>query len=358
MADTRINMYAPDYVSPPGETLEELLEDRGISQAELAERLGRPKKTINEIVQGKAAITAETALQLEHVLNVPVNFWLRREQEYREFLARQEEGAELAKHQDWLDQLPLRAMEQQGIIRLLPDPIAQLRELLQFFGIASPAQRFVIGAAFRRSAAFQGDDEATLVWLRQGERLASAIECSAFDEHAFRAVLGEIRSRTRVSFDVTATELPRLCAQAGVAVAIVPELPRTRVCGATRWLAPSKALIQLSLRYKTDDQFWFTFFHEAGHILLHGKRAVFLEEDAVVDDTREKEANTFARDLLITPADFQRLVEKHRGYFSAEMIVRFAEEIDIAPSIVVGRLQHEQLLPPSHLNKLKVRITI
>jgi hypothetical protein len=154
-------------------------------------------------------------------------------------------------------------------------------------------------------------------------------------------------------------ELPRLCARVGVAVTIVADLPRTRVCGATRWLGSGKALIQLSLRYKTDDQFWFTFFHEAGHILLHGKRAVFLDEESYIDDPREDEASRFAANLLIPPANLRHLLEqREHGSFSAEMIVKFADEIGIAPGIVVGRLQHDALLPKAHMNKLKQRIDI
>ena len=83
MSNVIQNQYTPDYVSPPGETLQEVLEERGMSQAELAERTGRPKKTINEIINGKAAITPETALQLERVLGIPASFWNNRERRYR-----------------------------------------------------------------------------------------------------------------------------------------------------------------------------------------------------------------------------------------------------------------------------------
>jgi HTH-type transcriptional regulator/antitoxin HigA len=89
------NQYNPDYVSPPGETLAEILEDREMSQAELADRMGRPKKTINEIIKGKAEITAETALELEKVLGTPAQFWNEREGRYRESLARKKENDHL-----------------------------------------------------------------------------------------------------------------------------------------------------------------------------------------------------------------------------------------------------------------------
>ena len=91
MLETVHNQYQPDIVSPPSETLLETLEALGLTQAALAERTGRPLKTINKIVKGKAAITPETALQLERVLGVPAHFWDNREAQYRESLARREE---------------------------------------------------------------------------------------------------------------------------------------------------------------------------------------------------------------------------------------------------------------------------
>lgn len=356
MANEIENMYAPDFVSPPGETLEELLEDRGMTQAELAERMGRPRKTINEIIQGKAAITAETALQLERVLGTPARFWLEREQHYREFLAREADEAQLANQVSWLSEVPLSELIQYKLVVARADPVAQLREVLAFYGIASPAQYTPVPASFRRSTAFQSDSHTIAAWLRQGERLAQEVDTALFDETRFRATLAEVRTLTRAEFQRVRDELPTLCAQAGVAVVIVPELPRTRVCGATRWLAPTKALIQLSLRYKTDDQFWFSFFHEAGHILLHGKRSAFIDEDASVDDAQEHEANAFARDLLIPPADLARLRTRRQGHYSAALVERFAAEIGIAPGIVVGRLQHNNELPRTHLNGLKRRL--
>jgi HTH-type transcriptional regulator / antitoxin HigA len=146
--------------------------------------------------------------------------------------------------------------------------------------------------------------------------------------------------------------LRALCASAGVAVVLVPGLPKTGLSGATRWLNPDKALIQLSLRYKSNDHLWFTFFHEAGHILLHGKKELFLEGRNGMDEKKEHEANVFARDRLIPPREFTDFVRQ--ADFSQEAITRLAESIGIAPGIVVGRLQHEDWLPHSHCNALKI----
>ena len=125
--------------------------------------------------------------------------------------------------------------------------------------------------------------------------------------------------------------------------------------GATRWLTSQKAIFQLNLRYKTDDQLWFTFFHEAGHIIRHGKRAIFIDlEGSRSDDVREQEANDFAADILIPPMKYLKFIRKDD--LSRDSIMRFASEIEIAPGIVVGRLQHDRILPFNRRNYLKVRL--
>ena len=351
MAKQSINQYQPELVSPPGDTLEELLEERGMAQAELAERTGRSKKLINEIIQGKAPITAETALQFELVLGVPARFWLEREQQHRESLARRDEAVSLAAVIDWLKQVPVKDMVKLGWIERYQEPIGQLRAVLRFFGIASPDQWEASTAAFRKSPAFESDPMAIAAWLRRGELDAQKIAYAPFDEAAFRALLARLRNLTGEPAEHFQTPLVTLCAAVGVAVVFVPELPRTHVSGATRWLAPTRALIQLSLRHKTDDHLWFTFFHEAGHILLHGKRDIFLEGGGA-DDEKEQAANRFAADMLIAPEAWERFVST-RDYRSKLVIGSFAREIGIAPGIVVGRLQHEKKIPPQNCNDLK-----
>jgi hypothetical protein len=160
-----------------------------------------------------------------------------------------------------------------------------------------------------------------------------------------------VRALTREIPEAFQQCLIEACAQAGVAVVFVPELPKTGVSGCTRWIG-GKAVIQLSLRYKSNDQLWFTFFHEAGHILKHGRKEVFLEGNGM-DDDKEKEANTFARNHLIPPADYRRFLSSWNRR-SLAPIDLFAREIGIAPGIVVGRLQFDKLLLPSHGNGLKV----
>ncbi|HZC06931.1 MAG TPA: HigA family addiction module antitoxin [Ktedonobacterales bacterium] len=360
MSDTTVatrNEYAPDMVSPPGETLLETLEELGMSQAELARRIGRPKKTVNEIIQGKAAITAETALQFERALGIPAKFWLTREAQYRESLARLDECDQLHHWRDWLLELPLAIMRKRGLLTATRDKSAQVLEALRFFGVASPdAWRAVWeqeAVAFRTTTAARDRLGKVATWLRQGEIEAQAVDCAPYDADAFRAALTRIRALTTASPGVFLPEMTRLCAEAGVAVVVTQEIPSAGVYGATRWLSPTKALLQLSLHYKSDDQFWFSFFHEAGHILLHRKREVFLI-GAEPDSDEERQAHAFAADTLIAPQEWRRFVSEER-YHAREEILAFASGIGIAPGIVVGRLQHDGLLGFDQRRDLKAR---
>ncbi len=339
--------YRPNYAVPPGETLRETIEAYGMSQAELAERTGRPKKTISEIITAKAAITAETALQLERVLGVPASFWNNLERNYQEARARIREEEHLQAQVAWLKNFPITQLVKLGWISKEGEQLKQLQALLNFFGVAGIEEWKAVWtspqAAYRKSAAFKSNPFATAAWLRKGEIDAAAIQCKAHDATAFEGALNKIRALTSEQPETFELQMVKLCAEAGVAVTFVPELPGTCVYGVTRWLNPSKALIQLSLRGKSDDHLWFAFFHEAGHILYHGKREVFIEEKDKHESKAEQEADRFAQDFLIPFADYKTF--RTSCDFDSASISRFAKKIGIAPGIVVGRLQHDKAIP-------------
>ncbi len=324
----------------------ELLDKIGLSQADLAERTGRPKKTINEIVKGKAAITPETALQFERVLGTPASYWVSLEQLYRSAVARQEETKRLGKHVSWLTNFPIAEMIKRGWLEDRTEKVELLQQLLTFFGVASPDAWEDIwssgkeAAAFRRQESRATNRHLLAAWLRQGEVLGKSVKCDPFDVSRFKDALTEVRELTsHDDIRISSEAMKVICAKAGVAVVFVPEFPKLGVFGATRWLSQDKALIQLSLHYKRADQFWFSFFHEAGHILLHGKREIFVEEKGLVN-REEEEANKFAADFLIPPHTYNKFLEGDD--FSKAAILAFARQLKIAPNIIVGRLQREK----------------
>lgn len=347
-------MYEPDFLTTPGEVLEEYLESYSMSQAELAERTGLTSKTINLITRGRAPISTETAIKLEKVLGRPAHFWNNLELIYQEDKARLEEKAQLESYLEWLKTVPIAAMSKLGWIQKFKNPIEQLNEVLRFFGIASPAQWEAVWkdfkVAYRQSS--HNNSLAISAWLRQGELEAQQIMCGPFEKTVFKEVLEQIRALTIMSDpSIFVPELKKLCANAGVAVVFLPELPKCGVYGCTRWIG-DKPIIQLSLRYKSNDHLWFTFFHEAGHIIKHGKKDIFIEGNGMQSE-KEEEANVFASDHLIPQKALRKFVQDWNGR-SLDPIIDFANQINIAPGIVVGRLQHDGKLDRKFGNKLKV----
>lgn len=352
--------FAPDYAFHPGETLGETLEELGMSQAELADRTGRPLKTINEIIQGKTAITADTALQLERATGVPSSFWNNAQRNYEAACARTAETRDLERGLKWLKSFPLKPLLKLGWIEEVEDEVGQLRALLSFFGVAGVAEWKALWqkpeVAFRKSLAFEAHPMAVASWLREGERRAQKTETKPYDKNCFVHALLAIRKLTTEEPEDFEPKMKRLCADGGVAVIFVPEVTGTRAYGATRWITPEKAVLQLSLRGKWEDLLWFTFFHEAAHILKHGKKNVFIEAPEGTSDAairqKEEEANLFAADFLIPREELRRLPADG---LTATHIRALAQKLGIAPGIIVGRLQHDKRIKFVQFNSLKRR---
>ncbi len=353
------NQYHPDWVTRPGDTVAETLDYLGMTQSELARRTGRPIKTINEIINGRAAITPETALQFEKVLGVSARFWNNAERLYREHLARRADNVELLKMLEWAKRFPLREMVK---FDWLPKPATdedKVRSLLQFFGVASPAQYDRVfgqlAVAYRKSTRVQTNPYALAAWVHQGTRVAREQPCDRYDPDKFEHALTRIRALTQEPPDRFERDMIELCAGCGVAVALVRELPGAPVNGAARWLTKDKAVLQLSLRYKFNDIFWFSFFHEAAHILLHPKKESFIDcpDTSTGNSKQESQADQFAADCLIPEAEYRSFVENNA--FSRKNVLEFANDLGIAPGIVVGRLQHDGFVPRKNLNGLKLR---
>ena len=350
--------YSPDSITSPGVTLADILEEREMTQVELSERTGLSTKTINLIIKDGHTVSPETAVLLERALGIPAQFWNRREQIYRDFCVREKERSALEKASTWLKNLPINEMVKRGWVQGVDDDVEQVRELLRFFGVASVTQWEKVyakpQALYRKSKTSTIDAGALAAWMRRGEIEAGVLHTAPYNADTFRKNLGKIKELTREHPSVFIPQMRRLCAEAGVAFVVLPEIPRAQTNGLTRWLSPNKALIQLCLFRKYADIFWFTFFHEAAHILKHGKRDVFVESTngKYVGDL-EDEADRFAADILIPPSQFTML--KHTRPYSEAIVQDFADNLELLPGIVVGRLQHEELLPWTHLNKLRTK---
>lgn len=356
--------FAPDWVSPPGESILDIAEERGWTQGELAKRLGYTEKHISQLINSKVSINVDIAQKLERVLGSTMDFWLRREANYQQHKARLEAANRHAECVSWLDCLPVKDLMDNGAIEKLryiaKNKPSIVESCLRFFGVASPDEWHAhyggMQVDFRRSRQEQTDLGAISAWLRLGELKAEQLEVQKYNKTSLTKALKTIRSLTCEPPEVFLPKMKRLLHESGVLFVLVPSIPRARVSGVARWLRPTRPLIQLSLYGKTNDKFWFTFFHEAAHILLHAndhnaKKAVFLDDPNSdrSTDPKEHEANEWAANFLIPneySAQLPLLITKAQ-------IKQFAKEVGIHPGIVVGRLHHEKIVPYNRLHSLK-----
>jgi len=348
--------YIPNPSIYPGLTLAETLEAKGMSQAELARRLNKPMPAINEIVMGKKEIIAETAIGLERVLGIPANFWLRLERNYRESLARAKEEQELEKQVCLARKYPYTEMVQRGWVKGSRDATERVSELLNWLGVANlslvkPQHSLV----FRKSDKFRLSFEKLAVWLRHGELEAQKEKIPDFDNEKMSALLAELRTLTREEIDKASSLAKDACKKRGVFLVYTQEFKSFPVSGATRWFV-NRPLVQVTLRFKTDDHFWFSIFHELGHVYLHGKRKIFLEGKGLPEnDKEETKANEFASNNLIPREEYKEFVSR-TAKFDANNISRFAAHVGISKGVVVGRLQHDSRIPVKSFNWMKQRL--
>jgi Zn-dependent peptidase ImmA (M78 family)/plasmid maintenance system antidote protein VapI len=349
----------PEWISPPGEIVAKILGSRQVELDDFATSIGLSTREARGLLEGTTAIDDGLAKRLARVIGSTSSFWLRCEQSYREDILRNLPAYVDEEVKTWLKRLPLKEMSRLGWLKLHRDTVTQAEECFRFFGVTclddwkDRETEFFSDVNFRTSVVFSADPTATSAWLRWAENKAEDIPCHRWNREAFAASLGTIRALSRNHHpDRFVPKLREVCAASGVALVIAPAPKGCRASGATKLIRRRKAMIVLSFRHYSDDHFWFSFFHEAGHLVRHADQELFLEEEGGEVDDKEQEANAFAFASLI-PREKQEsmlcLPQEYKAY------IEFARNIGIAPGIVVGQMQRLGCLPYDWLNKLKRR---
>ncbi|MGV6805307.1 MAG: HigA family addiction module antitoxin [Ruegeria sp.] len=348
--------WSPDWAVHPGEHLAEHLDAKGLSQAEFARLAGLTPKLVSTILNGTNPVTADTALKFEKVLGMKADIWAGLQADWDLHQAKQEKLDHIDECERFIGKFPIKELKGRGVLPKTTDVVALCDALLSFLGIGAPtsldARLRNLAVHHRQSKAHASDDCNVVAWLMMGEAKARRMELPAFDESAFERAVQEVRSLTCEAPDVFEPAMKRLCAEAGVAVIFEKPFPKTRLFGSARWIDGNRAIIQMSLRMKSNDHFWWTFFHEAGHVTLH-RGKTFADDKGGEGDGFEDEADAWAMETLVGRERFEAFcMENPRS----EIAVRgFASEIGVHPGIIVGMLQHRGIVPYRNLNRLKER---
>ena len=346
-----IESIADCWVSCPGKTVTKILWSRGIKIEDFRSEIGWTSSQCDMLFDGSLKIDEEVASDLGRAIGPSKSFWLQREFGYRR---------ETTSEAKFLEQLPLRELVKLGWISYGSSG-DHLQKVLDFFGVSSPAewtnywQPVVRYTSYKHTVAFDSELGAVASWLRRGELLSEQIKCNTWSEIHARAAIPEIRKLSRIKDPALfIPKLTSLCASFGVAVIVEKAPAGCRATGATRWLSPSRALLLLSGRYKTDDHFWFAFFHELGHLVLHRNSKMQLEIDGDYNQL-EDEANKFAQDAIIPPDRWQELINLPKD---PKAIARFSAAIGISRGLVVGQLQYARRLHHNQFNSIKRKLDL
>ncbi len=345
---------------PPGEILKEELDSRGWTQGDFAEITGKPLQTINTIIAGKRAITPETAILFSRALKTSPEFWLNLESAFRLDLLHQEQHrTDLVSQKAKLYSIaPVKELIKRGWIKA-SESISQLEtEVMDFLGVSDLESSPSVAVNFRKSNKGLIDTPALMAWVRKAEIEARKMTCPEFDPKLLKMSLERLPGLSEN--DELTYQVPKKLCEFGIRLILVPHLPQTRVDGAAFWIDKKKPVIAMSLRLDRADNFWFTLIHEIAHLLDSYKSNVsYIDNDIAGEPENkiEEKANKTARDTLIPPERFKYFVKEHKPYFSRSVVISFANELGIHPSIVVGRLQYEDLIPYTNLRNLisKVR---
>lgn len=338
------NQYFPQTVPHPGKTLDEKLEELNMGPKEFSLRTGKPEKTIIAVLKGDSNITPDMAILFENVTQIPANYWLNHQRHYDEFKARLKHNSIIQEAIIWARKFPINEMVKKNWLPKSISAFEKSAHLLSFFGFSTHRAweeyylKQQLKIAFRISLSHSNEQYAISAWIRKGEIQANELNCGSYSEIKFIGVLKKSRRLMIQQPKDFFIQLQILCLEAGVKLVHTPCIKKAPINGATRWLN-NTPLIQLSGRHNRNDVFWFTFFHEAGHIILHGKKDIFLEDPkfTAMNKDKEKEADDFAIKWTFNEND-ENTILNHLPLTDSK-IKHFAKQFNTHPAIIVGRLQ-------------------
>jgi addiction module HigA family antidote len=345
-----LNEYYPQEVLHPCETLNEKLEEMRMSRKEFALRTGKPEKTIIAVLKGESSITSEMAVMFENITKIPAHFWLNKQVRYNEYKARLKRKLDVEEAEEWTKCFPYAEMAKNNWVPKTRRPEEKTINLFEYFAVSTYEawenlyMKSKLKVAAYTSLAHTHEPHAISAWLRQGELQAEQIEAPGYNKKEFLKLLPQIKDIMANHPTDFFKQLQEICLQAGVKVFYTPKMPKAPISGSTRWIK-NTPVIQLTARYRQNDRFWFTFFHEAGHILLHGKKYISLEgiDFSGADLKKEQQAHDFAEEFTFNTNQEQIVIDAVP--LNKDKIITFARKFNTHPAMIIGRLQHKGLIP-------------
>lgn len=348
--------YVPSVMFHPGVMLAEKLEELKMPVKEFALRCHKPEKTIHAVLKEKSSITPDMAIRFESVLKIPARFWLKAQRDYDEFLARKRQLETTKMAENWMRNFPIADMVGKGFLPSVNSVLETTQSLLRYFGIAKWEawgdyyQNQILCTEFRLSLAGIPHQYSLSAWLRHGEIQVSKENIrERYSPDKLKKQIPKMLKLANQDSSDFKKELVKLCAEVGIVLVYTPHIKNSRAHGATRWVNGCP-LVQVSDYYKHYDIFWFSFFHEIGHILLHKKSDIFLEgmKYSERNTDKEAEADSFAAEYLI-PKQIEKSLQEMK--YSDSAVLALSRRVQIHPAFLVGRMHYLKMIDHSIGNK-------
>ena len=344
-------IYSRNTVAiPPGMTIREQLNNRNMSQKEFANRMDMSEKHISRLINGKVELSHDVALRLESVFGIPAKFWNNLEALFRESEARVHEELDLEYDEEVASKMPYAKCAGLGWIprtKSIKEKAINLRRYFEVANLRALEHLKVPGIAYRKASSSVSSDYSLAMWAQKARIEARAIVTDPVDIKHLIKIIPNIRALTTTEPSCFCDEIRTLLARCGVAIVFLPHISGSFLHGAT-FTDGGHIVLGLTLRGGYADMFWFSLFHELGHIICG-----HLSDNTSNSEEKEEEADRYAQSALIPDKQYHEFIG--RESFSKGEITYFSSMIGIAPWIVLGRLQKENHVPYDWHSSLKVK---
>jgi HTH-type transcriptional regulator/antitoxin HigA len=335
----------------PGQLLEALLGERGWTQRVLAAVLDMSESTLNKLISGKQALTAEISITLEEVFGVPAERFLALQKDFdlarARLVTRPNPGRATRAH--LFGGLPVPEMIKRGWLdgADVRDMASVEAALIKFFGAASVNDIEVLPHAAKKTAVTSDTTPAQLAWLYRVRQIAAEMIVGAYSPFGVRRAVEQLKLLV-LSVEET-RKVPRVLAEAGIRFVVVESLPGAKIDGVCFWLDDISPVIGMSFRHDRIDNFWFVLRHELEHVMQgHGKDTIAIDAelegekagDGVDVPQEERVANAAAAEFCVPKKHMDAFVVRKAPFFTERDIKSLAAALRIHPGLVAGQLQH------------------
>ncbi len=342
----KMNGLSLDFIIHPGETIKEILEEKQMNQEELAIRTGFSPKHVSEVVNGKKGISPSFAKSLEYVFGIPVSFWINLQGIYDKELLEYKERVEIDENEvRIIKQLKdlIKYAEKLEIIKKTNNEISQIIELRNMCNVNNLTyinKLCTSSVAFRKSQTVETNFYVLYVWLRICEIIArkNNVE-NEYNKEKLILNISNIKRCMFLEVNEAVRELIKIFAKCGIVFQVVENFTGAPVQGFIK-KCDNKIILSMTIRGAFADIFWFTLFHEIGHLLNGDIGNSNFIDFANSKSDMENLADEFAKKTLINEEDFNNFLNQQN--LTETDIIAFAKKQNVQPFIVVGRIQKEK----------------